>query len=442
MSQNWNLQDIRPAEPRRPRPRTSNGLDLGSPEKAPVVSTEREDIPSIIIENGTKKGRHNTLIALVLFVVIIGGALLLSALLGKTELTIYPEFRQPNVNSEFTAYPDMRADSLGYEVMTLEATAESQVKASGQIEVKELATGIIEIKKSTPGTERLIKNTRFRSPDGKVFRIEESVVVPGSVKDESGANVPGSIQAKVFADDVGEAYNSPAGTKFDVPGFEEGGYTDLYNAIYATNPEPFTGGFNGPQFQIDDNELATARQALQVKLRNDLLLRVEAEKPSGFITFTGAVAITYNQLPAVEYGTDLVTIKEQAVLQIPLFKADKFGQFLAAESVATYSGGPVRVQNPSELEFLYSSATTSSSVIANEPSLTFTLKGKPQLIWEYDAEKLKKDLAGLPKTAINNAISAYPGIEGARVSITPFWKRTFPQNPDKIIITEELKESE
>ena len=438
MNQKWNLQDIRPAEPRKRRvlgttpPPSSNRPTME--HVRPEQQMEREQIPSIVIEDGTKRGSKRVMLSTILFVVIVGGALGLSALLGKTQLTIYPQFREPNINSEFTAYPDKRADALGYEIMKLDSTSESQVKASGQIDVTTQASGRIEIVKTTPGTERVIKNTRFRSPDGKIFRIKESVVIPGSVN-----NVPGTIQAEVFADEAGDGYNLPSGTKFDVPGFQESKLDDLYKAISANNKDAFTGGFKGPQFKIDDSELGTARQALQVRLRDELIKRVNAEKPAGYVALPGAVAISYNQLPAVEYGNDLVTIKEQAVLQIPIFKATDFGTFLAKQAVATYSGGQVRVDDPQALTFEYKTASTSSSVIANEPSLTFTLKGKPKLIWEYDVEKLKKNLAGLPKTSIANAIKEYPGIESAKVSITPFWKRSFPVDPSKIIVVEELK---
>tara|TARA_B100000508_G_scaffold140998_1_gene144937 strand:- start:93 stop:1394 length:1302 start_codon:yes stop_codon:yes gene_type:complete len=433
MAQKWNLQDIRPAEPRKrrvPPPAQKVGPAKGQP-------MPKEDIPSIVIEDGTKKSNSRLILSVVLFFVIIGAAVGLSAFMGKTELTIYPEYRQPNINAEFTAYPDKRDGELSYEIMTLESTLESNVKAAGQVQVEEQATGMMEIIKTTTGSERLIKNTRFRSPEGLVFRIQESVVVPGAVN-----GVPGTIQAKVFADEVGEKYNMPAGTTFDIPGFEENNFTELYNAISGRNPEGFTGGFAGPQFQIDQGELATARQALQVDLRDGLLARVESERLPNFIAFPGAVAITYNELPAVEYGQNLVTIREQAILQIPLFNKNEFGSYLANESVATYEGNPVRVDDPSTLTFRYSSATTSSSVIANEPSLTFNLSGKPLLIWEYDANKLTEDLAGLPKTAINNAVGAYPGIDGARVHITPFWKRTFPEDAEEIIVIEELKEFE
>jgi hypothetical protein len=302
--------------------------------------------------------------------------------------------------------------------------------------------GLITVSKTTPGAERLIKNTRFRTPEGLVYRIRESVVVPGAVRNEAGSLTPGTIQAEVFADEVGEDYNIDAGTTFDIPGFQEGGFTALFEAITAQNTQPLTGGFDGPQFQIDESELSTARQALQIDLRNNLLARIETEKPADFIAYPDAVAITYTQLPAVEYGQDLVTIKEQAILQIPLFQTTDLGSFLAQETIATYEGGPVRVSDPAELKFTYTSATTSQSTIANEPSLSFNLSGKPLLIWEYDIESLKKDLAGLPKTAINNAVLAYPGIDGARVRITPFWQRTFPEDAQDILVIEELKQPE
>lgn len=454
MSQKWNLQDIRPAGSTRPKRRRVAPQSTRQPASDAAVNLEDEaaeteavlsrptqrpnrpvdTVPHITIEDGTKKEKSRLFMAIMFFVAIVGGAALLSSLMGKTELTIYPEFRDPNINAEFTAYPTPTDGALSYEIMTIEETREQQVQASGKINIEELATGIIEIKKVTPGAERLIKNTRFRSPEGLIFRIQESVVVPGAIGDN-----PGTIQAEVFADEVGDAYNLAAGTTFDIPGFQEGGFMDLFNNISATNPQPIDGGFAGPQFQIDDGELGTARQALQIELRNSILEKVAAEKPAGMIAFPGAVAITYNQLPAIEYGQDLVTIKEQAVLQIPLFKASDFGPFIAKEAVATYEGGPVRVEDPSQLVFGYTSATTSSSVIANADSLTFSMTGKPRLVWEYDAVKLAEDLAGLPKTAINNAITAYPGIEKARVHITPFWQRTFPENPEEIEVIETIE---
>ncbi len=438
MTQKWNLQDIRPVEPRK---RQSSQLDsLNDVRQIPNHSPrEGNDLPdTIVIKNGNKERSKNFIILAVVAVIIIGGLFTVSALISKTTLTVYPEYNEPTVNAEFTAYPERREGQLSYEVMTLTEKGERQVKATGQETVTEQAKGFIEIIKSTPGTERLIKNTRFRSPAGLVFRIQESVVVPGAVKDSSGNLVPGTIRAEVFADSTGQEYNLPAGTRFDVPGFKEGKLDELYNSIYAENREAFAGGFNGPKFVIDEGELATAEQSLQIELRDKLLNRVDSEKPADFIAFPGAIAITYNRLPSIQYGENLVTIQVEAVLQQPLFKQADFASYLAEETIPTYSGEPVRITNVKDLTFEYTEATTSSSNIANATALKFKVNGKPQIVWEFNPEQLKSDLAGKSLTAISVVLSGHTGIRSAEISGKPFWKRTFPDNKDDIVIIEKI----
>ncbi len=405
-------------------------IDLSLPADDTV-----ERIPVI---NGKNRTRQHIIIASILFVAITGLGLFISHLTGGATVTVYPKVRELNVNAAFTAFKEQRAGELSYEILTLEATSERQVEASGQEEVKVQATGEIEITKTTPGAERLIKNTRFKTTDGLIFRIEESVVVPGAVTVD-GTSQPGTIRAKVFADEAGDKYNLPANTTMRVPGFEEGGFTDLYNAITAKNPEAFTNGFAGPKFIINDGALATARQSLQAELRDTLLARIESERPAGYTSFPGSVAIVYSQLPAVQYGETLVTIKEQAVLQMPLFKADDFASFIAKETIVGYDEDPVRIDNLENLTFAYSSATTSQTTLADLESLEFKIIGVPTIVWTYDEGKMKLDLAGKQKTAIPQIMSSYTGIARSEVKVRPVWKRSMPDDFTDIEIIESLE---
>ncbi len=443
MTQKWNLQDIRPAEPRRRRPEVVPSLETNSPrinERKPVDEYD-DGGGTIVIKNGKREGRFNFIILTSVVVLVIASIFGISLLVSKTTLTVYPEYNQPVVNAEFIAYPEKRDGELSYEIMTLTESGERQVKATGQETVTEQAKGFIEIIKSTPGAERLIKNTRFRSPDGKIFRIQESVVVPGAVSDTGGNLVPGTIRAEVFADAPGQDYNLAAGTRFDIPGFAESNLTELYNSIYAESREAFTGGFSGPRFIIDDNELSTAVQSLQIELRDKLLARVSSEQPAEFVGFPGAVAITYNSLPTLQFGDDLVTVREQAVLQLPLFKESDFAGYVAKETITTYqSGESVRITNLNDLTFSYKDATTSASNIADATALAFTILGKPQVVWNYDPEKLKSDLEAKPLTAISVALSAHTGIRSAEITGKPFWRRSFPENKDDIVIIEVIGE--
>ncbi len=443
MTQKWNLQDIRPAEPRRRQPTQQPTPAASQPQRyTSRLEDSGDDVSTIVIKDGNKESKKKyVLLSLVVGVLVIS-VFSLSALLSKTTLTVYPEFREPTVNAEFTAYPDRREGALTYEIITLDATGEKQVEASGEEYVESQAKGMLEIVKTTPGSERLIKNTRFRSPEGRVFRIQESVVVPGAIKDASGTLVPGTIQAEVFADAVGQEFNLAAGTRFDVPGFQESNLNELYSSIYATNRDAITGGYKGQKFIINDNELGTARQELQLELRDQLLARINTEKPAGFTTFPNSVAFTYEALPTVSYGENLVTIREQAVLQMPLFKQEEFANFLAKETISTYNREQVRILDTATLEFSYADLNTNSSNLANQTALTFKIVGKPTIVSEFDAEKLQADLAGKSKTSISTVLTAHPGIKSANVSSKPFWKRSFPEEPEDIIVIEVVGEPE
>lgn len=440
MEKNWNLQDIQPATPRKKR-RVVEGRDLTPSKEREEINSDNDGTMRIEIKDGNKKRRAHLIIAFVIFFVIVGLGFVFSYLMAGAEVTVYPRNREPNVNATFTAYRTPQVGELSYEIMTLEAEGERQVSASGKEETKELATGEIIIFNETANTERLKKNTRFETPGGLIYKITESVVVAGAKQTNDGELVPGSIRAEVFAEGTGEQYNV-APTRMTVPGYKEGGYEELYKSVYAENPEPITGGFDGMKFIIDEQELATEKQRLQTELRNALLDRIDEERPAGFVLFNDAVTFTYESLPAVEYGDNLATIKEKALLQIPMFEDEDFAKYIAAATVPGYEQLPVRIEDPNVFTFSYVSATTSSTDISNLDSLSFTLTGKPLIIWKYDEGKLKTDIMGKANTALTTILGGYPSIEKGRAVIRPFWKRSFPDKIDEINIIEVIERKE
>ncbi len=436
MSQKWNLQDIRPPQPRRERPTQS---DLTPAREPKIVEREESDVVDVRIVDGRKQKRKTILIGFIIFFLIAGGVLMISKLLSGVEITVNPRFREPNVNATITAKKTPQAGELAYEIMTLEATGERQVAATGEETVVEQAKGTILVyNRHSTEPIRLITNTRFEAPDGKLFRLQESIVVPGYTRGGGGDIAPGVIQANVFADQPGEEYNIGP-SKFTIPGFAG---SPEFDNVTGESVESMQGGFNGPRFIIDEGELQTAQQSLQMELRNSLLARIDAEKPAGFTSFAGAITFTYETLPAVEYGENLATIKEKAILRVPLFSEPSFAEYIAAATIPGYETAPVRIENPNDLTFAYTSATTSSSNIAAMEGLEFTLVGRPLIVWEYDAEALKKDLAGKSKTALTTVLGGYPAIERADAKSQPVWSTSFPQNTEDIDIIELLNRPE
>ena len=74
--------------------------------------------------------------------------------------------------------------------------------------------------------------------------------------------------------------------------------------------------------------------------------------------------------------------------------------------------------------------------------ISFKLLGKPRVIWTYDTEKLKADLAGGNQTSLNTVLGGYPAIERATAKIRPFWRRAFPDSAEEIVIKEVVGEGE
>lgn len=438
MTQKWNLQDIRPATPRKRR--TPAESKVVTPQRSlEVPQDDAEEAMSIRIVDGNKKKGKGLIIAIAIFIVVVAGGLLASALMSGAEVTVYPKHREPTVNATFVAKKMAQADELAYEVMTLEAEGERQVSATGEEMVTEQTTGTIFIyNKQQADPIRLVTNTRFESPEGLIYKISDPAIVPGYTTDENGQIVPGVTTAEVYADEAGEQYNIGP-SRFTVPGFK--GEPEFEN-IYAESTSNFTGGFNGMKFIIDDAELQTAQQALRTELRNSLLERVDAEKPAGFVVYKDAVTFTYESLPSVAYGDNLATIKEKVLLRIPMFKEDDFANFIAQATVPGYDGAQVRITDPLVMTFSYTGATTSASDISNMTELSFNLGGKPQIVWAYDAEKLKADLLNANKTALTSVLGGYPAIEKANAVIRPFWKTKFPTAIDEIQIIEVIEAQE
>jgi len=216
--------------------------------------------------------------------VVILFSVVLSLLFAGATVTVYPKQDTPVVNASFKAQINGEGGTLPFQRMVLERTQQHTVVALGESEVEERASGKLTIYNEYSTTpQRLIKNTRFESTEGRIYRIRESVEVPGKKND----NTPGSIEVSVFAEEPGEDYNMGPDS-FTIPGFaglpQEG-------HIYARSTGDMTGGFKGVKRTVSDNDRTKALEELESALRDQLLAAAfdGSDKPKGYVLFKGAV---------------------------------------------------------------------------------------------------------------------------------------------------------
>ena len=430
--QKWTLGDIRPPERAASEPPASaRGAGTSRTERPLARETARS--------GGRKKIRSRVHRKKAVF---FGGLALLLALVGVgisllmrgAELTVYPKFQDISVNATFIADRNPETDALGYELLTLEESGERAVAATGSEQAEERAKGELTIYNAfSAESQRLIKNTRFESPDGRIFRISDSVVVPGYTTSATGEKTPGSAKAQVFADAAGAEYNI-APSRFTIPGFKG---TPQFDGMYAEPTAPMTGGFIGTRLIVDETTLRGARDAIDGELRERLMERLHSERPAGFAFYESAARVSFESLPTESADDAQAVIRERALLEIPLFAEADLAAYLARNTIIGYDGAPVRVEDPAGLAFSYQSAPTAA--LSAEERIAFTLAGDARLIWTYDKNKLRDDVAGAAKGDLPTILLSYePAIARARAVMRPFWRQSFPKDPTKIKIIEVL----
>jgi len=353
-------------------------------------------------------------------------------LFAGATIKVTPKQEQTVIEGEFITYQEEGEEKLTFDVMILAKEEGKDVPATEEREVERKASGQIVIyNKHSGASQPLIKNTRFETPDGKTYRIKESVTVPGTTV-ENGEIVPGSLEVTVYADEPGESYNVGL-TDFTVPGFKG---SPQYQNFYARSKTEMTGGFSGVLKYPSEEDIKNARTELQETLEKELIAEANVQKPENFILYEDGIFLSYEGEDQIEETSgNTVRITERATLNGVIFDRNELAKFIARQVLGSYDGSPVTIPDMDQLSFRIVDKEYASPF---DESLSFVLSGTGKIIWTIDEDALKKELGGKPKKGFQEVLAAFPHIERAEASIKPFWKRKFPEDPDKIKIENTL----
>lgn len=394
---------------------------------------QRSDSDYSIEYNNTKRTRpFRFAIWFVVLIIIVILVLAFSLLFSGAKVIVTPKQSSTVVDAHFTTAINADIDELSYEIMTIEKSSSKKIPASGKEKVEERASGNIIIYNNFNSlSQRLIKNTRFETPEGFVYRINKSVVVPGqSVKD--GEKVPGSIEVTVYADEMGEKYNIGL-VDFTIPGFKG---SPRFDGFYARSKTSMEGGFEGEKLIADPIELKNAQEELRIELKKQITSEAFSQKPDNFYLFEDTIFVEFESAPTQQSGDEIEVI-EKAVLYGALFNKEEFAKYLAKNTIASSGDESVEIFDINTLTLIIPNKEDSRPWEDRE--FKFELKGNVRIIWVFDEDKLKQDLSGRAKKALITVLSGYPSIKEAEVVLIPFWKRSFPDDINKIKIQKKVK---
>ncbi|OHA00848.1 MAG: hypothetical protein A3C11_03165 [Candidatus Sungbacteria bacterium RIFCSPHIGHO2_02_FULL_49_12] len=300
-----------------------------------------------------------------------------------------------------------------------------QGAATGKQFVNSKARGVVTISNAYSSQPQvLVANTRFVTTDGKVFRLEKSVTVPGA-KVDNGNITPNTITATIVASAAGDQYNIGP-SDFVIPGFQG---TPKYKTFTAKSDAAFTGGLVGEAVVATDADIKKAVESATADMFNSLRDSLNNKIPPGFNVVDGArqVAITNVDAPPAKFPGATFQVTVSGKVQAIAFRPPDEGNLIAA----LFSTTTPRVFIPAKSSVDHRSVALDIA----KKQLSFVVAGSIALGTRLDSDALAAALAGKSADDITSIIRGAPGIEAFKMKFFPFWLWRAPSDQTKVKIT-------
>lgn len=333
-----------------------------------------------------------------------------------------------SIITQLSAKADYKTATIPNQKSTSSKNLDMKFPATGKKQVSEKATGKITVYNSySSSAQTLVKDTRFLSPDGKIFKLAKQIIVPGAEISE-GKIIPSSIGADVIAEKAGEEYNVGPVKLFQIPGFKG---TPKYAAFYAESKGDMTGGFIGEISYPTASDIAAAKKKIKETLESSLKTELYSKISSDFKIIEGSssfATLKEDVKEAVDKDGNF-SIFSEAQLSIISFKESDLIDILSQGAEAE-KGEDYAIKSH-DLSYGIARMDVGSG------RLSFPITFKAVLSYKIDIEKIKSEIAGMPDIKLREVIFSLPGIDMENqniVSFWPFWVKTVPKNLNKINI--------
>jgi hypothetical protein len=383
-----------------------------------------------------RKTPRRTFIWVIATFALVGTAFLVANYFSSATIEITPVTYQGHLDTDFAAIKEggasaVDAGTMMFHFISLTDEKTKEVPATTVQKVEKKASGQVVIFNAySKDSQRLIKNTRLESVDHKIYRIDQSVVVPG-VKIVAGKSVPGSVEALVYADAPGAEYNIGAGD-FTIPGFKGDPRFTKFTA-HSKPDSPISGGFTGTVNVPTDVDVKNAQDELKLALKPAAIEKARALIPADMTFFPGSIVLKFEEVPQEYSQSDTSKVSVKATVSVFFFDTALLTQKIASSALTDYQGNPVTVSNMLGLSFAFVDPVD-NVVLADIPQVRFHILGDPVFVGKIDEQKIKLSLAGKAKKDFAKIIIGEQNIGKADATVRPMWKSDFPQELSKIAI--------
>ena len=356
------------------------------------------------------------------------GTGLLTYVFNSATITITPKYQDLDGFRKTLTFSQDATDaiSIPFIVATTSITSTKALTLSESKKIEAKASGkIIIYNNYSAEPQKLIKNTRFESSAGKIYRINQSITIPG----KKGVT-PGSLEVIVYADSYGVDYNS-APTDFTIPGFRG---TPRYAGFFARSNGALSGAASGNMSLASLSDVNASKDELALEAAQKIKSTFAPMKKAGYVGLYSAVDITYidNEQEVLQGVTSTYQVTATGYLMFA--SAPEFAAKVAASARDYKKDDPVRLDYTEALS--YTRKDTDS--IPKSTRLDILVEGNPRVVWATDEAILKGLVAGKKRSEFESLMAGINSIKGAEIGFSPLWLMAFPNDTDKIKVVEAL----
>jgi hypothetical protein len=270
--------------------------------------------------------------------------------------------------------------------------------------------------------QALVATTRLETPDGKIFRITNSAVVPG-MKKSGNDNSPGSVEVEVLADQPGQEYDI-APTSFTIPGFKD---SPKYQKFYAKSAANMTGGSSDEAKIVSSQDLQAAKEDIAGQIKKEAIDKIAQKMGSDEKLFEDTVKaeiISTTSSASVGDSADKFTLTADVKLQgLAVSKGD-----IAEVIFGTRDLGSSNIVDGENLNYIV------DGYDLDNDTLSFNIKGDANENPKIDAENFKRGILGKSVESAYNYAKSYPSISKIDIQMWPYFLKKMPIFENRIII--------
>ena len=377
-----------------------------------------------------KKLKNKNKWKLILFLILISGLAYgiyaWTYIYNSVLITVSPKYKNIDIDDTFEInVADLR-------IASSTEVVQKTIPKSFPKEISSKANGMIIIYNNySNANQKFVKNTRFKIKDGKIFRITESVIIPG----KSG-KTPGSIKVRVFADTYGAEYNIPP-SDFTIPSLKG---TSKYNSFYAKSVTKMTGGASGTVTTVAPEDIIATKKDLTAQNSQKLATYVKNIKYPGYISLVDSPIYNHN-----DNVNDLANGKSNNYIlnsnvKVIFIKDSLLASILTKKVMGSNNLNDdlnqLRLNDASLLKF-----TLPNNInLQQNATMTILISGKAQIVWDYNSENIKSILVTKGVKDFSEIMKTYANILSSQsYELNPFWQKYFPNDIRRIEIKEVIQ---